>query len=84
MYRAFVAGQRHDLAHSLKPIQEIVDARLDAQHSFAAMRCNEFCFRNAKLSGQIALAHFRVLGSRNANLMRRGFYALIHFQIPSC
>ena len=80
----FVARQRHDLADSLEPEQEIVDARLDTLHPVAAMRSDELGFRYAKLSREIALAHLGVFGARDADFVRRRFDVLVHVKLPVC
>ena len=78
VHGAFVAGQRHDLADRLEAGQQIVDARLDAQHAVAAMRGDELGFGDAELGGEVALAHLRVVGPRQPDLVRRGSYAGVH------
>ena len=78
VHRAFVAGQRHDLADGLEAGQKIVDARLDADDAVAAMRGDQLGLRNAELGGQITLARFRIFRPRPPDFMRGGFYALVH------
>lgn len=78
VHRALIAGQRHDLADGLEAGQKIVDARLDAHDAVAAVRGDQFGFRNAELGSQITLARLRIVCPCPPDFMRGGFYALIH------
>ena len=84
VHRAFVAGQRHDLADGLQAGQQVVDARFDADDAVAAMGRNQFGLGNAELGREIALAHLRIFCACPPDFVRGGFYALVHVHTPTC